>query len=304
MAEPIFRQTIEECDTILQYYADWSLLTELTRDEEHSRIEETQIAQPTNFAIQVALAALWRSWGIEPSAIVGHSAGEPAAAYVAGALSLKDALKVVFHRSRLQQQTAGQGKMAAIGLSYEEAQQLLVGYEDRLSIAAINSPTSVTLSGNEADLETISKVLEDRKVFFRLLRVNVAYHSPTMNPLKEELLEVLQDIEPQTPIIPLWSTVTGEKVDRPELNEMYWWQNMRQPVFFAASMNKLAEAGYDLFLEISPHPVLAGSISECFISQNRQATVLTSIRRKEAERQIMLTSLAALYSTFLNHEVQ
>lgn len=296
MAEPIFRQTIEECDTILQYYADWSLLTELTRDEEHSRIEETQIAQPANFAIQVALAALWRSWGIEPSAIVGHSAGEPAAAYVAGALSLKDALKVVFHRSRLQQQTAGQGKMAAIGLSYEEAQQLLVGYEDRLSIAAINSPTSVTLSGNEADLETINKVLEDRKVFFRLLRVNVAYHSPTMNPLKEELLEVLQDIEPQTPIIPLWSTVTGEKVDRPELNEMYWWQNMRQPVFFAASMNKLAEAGYDLFLEISPHPVLAGSISECFISQNRQATVLTSIRRKEAERQIMLTSLAALYT--------
>jgi len=294
--EPVFRESVERCDTLLRQHASWSLLEELTADEARSRMGETEIAQPANFALQVALAALWRSWGIAPDAIVGHSAGEVAAAQVAGALSLEEAVRVIFHRSRLQQRTTGKGKMAAVGLSFEEAERVLAGYEGRLSVAAINSPRAVTLSGDSEALADVMQSLEQRQVFCQLLRVEVPYHSHHMEPLKDELLQSLHGLEVRPASVPLFSTVTGRLTTGQEFGADYWWQNIRHPVFFAAALGQLIQEGYHAFLELSPHPVLAGTISECLLHHGQKGTVLPSLRRHEAERQQLLGSLGALHT--------
>lgn len=294
--EPVFRETIKQCDTLLRQYTNWSLLEELTAQEERSRINETEIAQPAIFAVQIALAALWHSWGIVPDAIVGHSVGEVASAYVAGALSLEDAVQVIFHRSRVQAKAAGYGKMLAVSMSAEEANRVLVGHEEQVSIAAINSPTSVTLSGDAEILKNIAQFLEQKQIFCRFLRVEVPYHSPKMEPFKAELIESLQGINPQSATIPLFSTVTGEMITGSELDGVYWAQNMRNAVLFAAAINEVAQAGCDLFLEISSHPVLANSISECLSQATKEGTVLPSLRRQEPEKAMMLGSFGKLYT--------
>ena len=294
--EPVFRESIKRCDELLRQYVDWSLWDELTATEENSRINETQIAQCCIFAVQVALSALWRSWGIIPSAIVGHSVGEVAAAHVAGILSLEDAVRVIFHRSRLHASTAGRGTMLAIALKLKEAQRVLVGYEDRVSIAVINSPTGLTLSGDTQALAEIAASLEQKEIFCRFLQVEVPYHSVLMKPLKAELAKSLQGINPQPATIPLFSTVTGQQVSGPEVDAEYWGQNMRNPVVFASAVDGLMKAGYDLFLEIGAHPVLANYISECFTAANQTVTVLPSVRRKEPERAMMLGSIGRLYT--------
>ncbi|MFP4411179.1 SDR family NAD(P)-dependent oxidoreductase [Coleofasciculus sp.] len=294
--EPIFQQTVQRCDSLLRHYTPWSLCKELTAPEEQSRINETQIAQPAIFAVQVGLAALWRSWGITPDAIVGHSVGEVAAAHVAGVLTLEDAIRIIFQRSRIQAKAAGQGKMLAVGLSSQEAEHLLAGYTEKVSIAAINSPNALTLAGDSAALENIAQSLEQKQVFCRFLKVEVPYHSPLMEPLKPELVESLQGINPQPPTIPLFSTVLGQAVAGSELDAGYWAQNMRNPVLFAPAINELIQADYNLFLEISAHPVLASSISECLTQLGKKGTVLPSLRRKEPERVVMLGSLGKLYT--------
>lgn len=295
-SEPIFQETIQQCDVLLRQYTNWSLWEELTTSQDRSRINETQIAQPAIFAVQVALYSLWRSWGIEPDVIIGHSVGEVAAAHVAGVLSLEDAIQVIFHRSRVQAKAAGKGKMLAVGLSSEEVASYLEGYEEKVSIAAINSPNSVTLAGDSKALEEIAQSLEQKEIFSRLLRVEVPYHSPLMEPLKRELSSSLQAIKPQTATIPLFSTVTSNKVEGPELNGDYWADNMRNPVLFAAVIDRLIQDDYELFLELSAHPVLANSISECLAKAQKTGTVLPSLRRKEQERAMMLGSFGELYT--------
>ncbi|WP_414587921.1 SDR family NAD(P)-dependent oxidoreductase [Scytonema sp. PCC 10023] len=297
-SEPIFREVIEQCDELLQQYADWSLLEELRASEETSRINSTQIAQCSIFAVQVALAALWRSWGITPQAIVGHSVGEVAAAHVAGVLSLSDAVQVIFHRSRVQAGAAGFGKMLAVGLSQQEAERVLAGlkYESCVSIAAVNSPSAVTLAGDSTALSEIATSLEQKQIFCRFLQVEVPYHSPFMEPLKADLAQSLQEIKPQKATIPLFSTVTSKQVEGSELDGTYWGLNMREPVLFAAAISELIEAGYNTFLEISAHPVLANSISECLALVESSGTVLPSLRRFEPERSTMLSSYGKLYT--------
>lgn len=294
--EPVFRSMIETCDQLLRQYTSWSLLEELTADEHTSRMHETQIAQPANFALQVALAALWRSWGIVPDAIVGHSAGEVAAVYVAGALSLEDAVRVIYYRSSLQHQTTGMGKMVAVGLSEVEAQQAIAGHKDLVSIAGINSPSAVTLVGDEQALEEVLQPLRERAVFCKYLRVEVPYHSHYMNPLREALLAALEDLQPRTATIPLYSTVTGAAVDGSELHAEYWWHNVRDTVMFGKAADALIVDGCSVFIEIGPHPVLATSITECLLQRQEQGVVLPSLRRQEQERSFMLGSLAALYA--------
>ncbi|HYX18244.1 MAG TPA: SDR family NAD(P)-dependent oxidoreductase [Nostoc sp.] len=297
-SEPVFREVIEQCDAKLRQYADWSLLEELTASEEISRINSTQLAQCSTFAVQIALAALWRSWGITPQAITGHSVGEVSAAYVAGVLSLEDAIRVIFHRSRTQASVAGFGKMLAVELSQKEAERLLaqLAYESCVSIAAVNSPNAVTLAGESVALSEIAKYLEQKQIFCRFLQVDVPYHSHFMEPLKAELAQSLQGIKPQTATIPLFSTVTSKQVEGSELDGLYWGLNMREPVLFAAAITKMIQAGYNTFLEISAHPVLANSISECLAVAEVSGTVLPTLRRKEPERPMMLSSFGKLYT--------
>jgi acyl transferase domain-containing protein/NADPH:quinone reductase-like Zn-dependent oxidoreductase/SAM-dependent methyltransferase/acyl carrier protein len=299
--EPVFRHTIEACDALLRQHADWSLLAELMADEASSRLQETAIAQPALFALQVALAALWKSWGVEPEAVVGHSVGEVAAAHIAGALPLEDAVRVIFHRGRCMDLASSKGKMLAVGLSMLEAEQAIQGYEDRVSVAAINSPSSATLSGDPQALKQISQTLDAKGVFCRFLRVNYAFHSPQMEPIQDELLVSLDGLDIQPTVLPMISTVTGQPVEDGQCDNRYWWQNVRQSVRFAEAVDWLSERGCDVFVELSPHPILSGSVSECLQQRGRQGTALPSLRRQEEERATMLASLGALYT--LGHPV-
>jgi acyl transferase domain-containing protein len=195
--EPVFRTAIEKCDTCLRKYVSWSLLEELQADQMASRLHETQIAQPALFAMQVALTALWRSWGIEPGAVVGHSVGEIAAAYVAGVLELEDAVQIVAHRGALMQQAQDQGYMVAAGISETQAEELLTNYSDRVAIAAINSPGSVVLSGDTQALDEVLNAakMQPKPFLFRRLNVDYAFHSPQMKKFQTVLVEKLQAIK-------------------------------------------------------------------------------------------------------------
>jgi acyl transferase domain-containing protein/acyl carrier protein len=293
--EPVYQKTAKIVDVIFQSHAGWSILEEMLAEESETRIEETQIAQPANFLLQVALADLLRSWGIVPAAIVGHSVGEVSAAYISGALSLEDAVRVSYHRSRLQQRAAGQGSMLAVGLSADQAKALIEDKTDLISIAAVNGATAITLSGNSDALASVAQTLTEKEIFNRFLRVEVAYHSPQMDLLKEEMIDALSDIKPQTPDIPLYSTVTGGLVEEIAYNAEYWCDNIRKPVLFAKAINEILDAGYEGFLEVGPHPVLGGSIKEAVRSQGKQEIVIPTLRREANERSMMLLALGGLY---------
>lgn len=295
--EAVFREIIECCDRAMRPYGDWSLLAELTAtDAAQSRLNEIDIIQPALFAIQVALAGLWRSWGIEPQAVVGQSMGEVAAAYVAGALCLDDAARVICRRSRLVKRTIGQGLMAAVELSMEAARRVLAGYEDRVSIAVSNGPTSTVLSGDPAALEAIVDQLHRQDTFCRMVKVDFASHSPQMDPLRAELLQALEGLKPRRASVPIYSTVTGKVSDGLELEALYWARNLREPVLFSTAVQQLLEDGHDIFLEISAHPILLSSIQQGFHHLGQEGAVLPSLRREEEERAVMLGSLGALYT--------
>ncbi|REK71362.1 SDR family NAD(P)-dependent oxidoreductase [Paenibacillus paeoniae] len=293
--EPVFRAAVEKCDQLFTAYAGWSLLDAMMAKEPESRMGETEVAQPANFAIQVALAELWRSWGIVPEAIVGHSAGEVAAAYIAGAMSLEEAARVIYHRSRLQQKTTGQGKMAAIGLSLEEAERRLARTEGAVSIAAINSPSAVTLVGEPEALRTLTDKLESEGIFCKYLHVSVPYHSHYMEPLRNELLEELRDLKLSPTAVPLYSTATGHRIEGTELQADYWWKNVREPVYFASAVQDMIRDGYSVFVEIGPHPVLSSSISESLMKLGRTGHTIPSLKRGAPERRTVLESLGLLY---------
>jgi acyl transferase domain-containing protein/acyl carrier protein len=295
--EPVFREVVERCDRAMRRYGDWSLLGELTAtDAARSRLNEVDIVQPALFAIQVALTALWRSWGIEPQAVVGHSMGEVAAAHVAGALSLEDAARIICHRSRLVRRAIGQGAMAAVELSMEAARGVLAGYEDRVSIAASNSPTSTVLSGDRVALEAILDQLRRRDIFCAMVKVDFASHSPQMDPLRAELLRALEGLRPQPVSIPIYSTVTGMVSGGLEFEARYWARNLREPVLFSAALQRLLEDGHDIFLEVSPHPILLSGIQQELHHLGHKGAVVASMRRDEEERTVMLGSLCALYT--------
>ncbi|HEY1348702.1 MAG TPA: type I polyketide synthase [Ktedonobacteraceae bacterium] len=295
-SEPVFRQAIERCDREFRRHADWSLLEAMSAPQESSRMEETEVAQPANFAIQVALADLWRSWGIEPAAIIGHSTGEIAAHYLAGALSFEDAVCVIYHRSHLQQRTSGQGRMLAIGMTPETLDQAIQDAGEGVSLAAINSPSAVTVVGEGAILEHMARQLETFQVFHRFLNGKVPYHSHFMDPLRRELMDALADLQPRSATLPLYSTVTGTRIDGRGDTASYWWQNVRATVLFSSALTQMIQDGYTVFVELSPHPVLASSIKELLALQNQEGLVLPSLRRKEPEHLVMLGALGALYT--------
>ncbi|HRQ87614.1 MAG TPA: type I polyketide synthase, partial [Bacteroidia bacterium] len=293
--EPVFRGVLEEIDRHLKPLAGWSLIEEMTRDEATSQINRTNIAQPAIFGLQVALAELWKSWGIQPSKVVGHSVGEVAAAYVAGAYTMEDAVTIIYHRSRLQDMTGGKGRMVAVGLSQTEARKAIAGKEKQVQVAVINSPGMVTLAGDTEPLEEIVAGLEAQGKFVRWLRIDYAFHTHQMEPIRDELLEVLKGIQPRATSIPYISTVTGGICEGTKLDGEYWWQNVREAVLFAPAISGLIRAGEDSFLEVGPHPALQNPIMECLSEQNRKGFYFSSLKRKTDESEEMLGGLAKLH---------
>ncbi|MFI9503596.1 SDR family NAD(P)-dependent oxidoreductase [Nocardia sp. NPDC052566] len=292
---PVFRETVERVDTELAKHADWSVIEELRRDEADSRIGETFIAQPAVFAVQVGLAALWQSWGITPAAVVGHSIGEVAAACVSGALSFEDAVRVIFHRSRVQQKASGKGKMLAVGLPEAEVEPRVAAYRGRVAIAALNGPESVALAGDPDALEEIERELNAEKIFCRMLQVAVAFHSHHMDPLKDELLSSLDGLTSGEASIPMYSTVTADIAPTGSLDAEYWWRNVREPVRFAPTIDRLIEDQHLAFVELGPHPIHATAITELLEKRRAEGIAVPSLHRKQSDRTTLLTSLAALY---------
>ena len=237
--EPVFRRAVEEVSELFAALAGWSLLEKLTADEADSQLQETRFGQPAIFALQVGLAALWRSWGVEPAAVLGHSAGEMAATYIAGALSLEDAVRVTFHRSRLQHRTAGQGVMLAVGISREEAARLVARHPRAISIAAIN--------GCEFDhaLRRCRGARRDRQgaqrrgcLQPRACRWTCRITARRWSSSKRSCSRRLRDIRPRPASTPFFSTVTGTALSGSELDARYWYRNVREPVLFPTNHGK------------------------------------------------------------------
>ncbi len=294
--EPVFRETIERCERALASEVNWSLVEQLRAGPDASRLGDIDVIQPVLFAIQMGLAALWQSWGIAPDGVVGHSMGEIAAACVAGSLSLEDAVSIIARRSALLRRVSGQGAMAVVGVSRDEAVKALAGREDRLSMAVSNSPRSTVIAGEPAALEEVLAILRERNVFCRRVNVDVASHSPQMDPLRADLLEALKHLKPRPGVVPMRSTVTGEWASTSVLDASYWARNLRQPVLFTDAIAKLAGDGYSIFIEVSPHPVLLTAIDETLQHAGATGVALASLRRDEPEQESLLMSLGALHA--------
>lgn len=293
--EPVFRDAIQECEKAIRLYADWSL-TEALHGENNTRLDDIDVIQPTLFAIQVALAALWRSWGVTPDAVIGHSMGEVAAAHIAGALDLQNASRIICTRSRLLRRVSGKGVMAVVGLSLDEAQQAVAEYRSQLAVAVSNSPRSTVLSGDPDAMEKLFAELQKRNVFHRLVKVDVASHSPQMDPLLPELLKELDGLGSKSAVVPFYSTVTGTVNAHSLFDASYWVDNLRKPVLFSGMIEKLAKDGHTVFIEISPHPVLLPAIDETLHHVNKPGHTLPSLLREEGELHTLQNSLGALHT--------
>jgi acyl transferase domain-containing protein len=291
-AEPVFREMVLRCDELFLPLGGWSILAEMQSEEADSRIQDTEVSMVMNFVLQVALDALWRSWGVRPDAIVGHSAGEVAAFTCAGVYSLEEAIRLLYHRARLLSSLDGRGSMAFAAVPQAILNGFLSQTDGKVGIAAVNSPSSVTLTGEEAALDRLVEQLQARKYFCKKLRVNVPFHSRTMEEIRDELLECFRDLRAQAPVDRLISTVTGEPVHAAP-DASYWWRNARETVQFSAAIRHLVQERHTVFLEIGPHPVLSASILECLMET--PGLSVPSLRRHENEADQMMQSLAQLY---------
>ncbi len=298
--EPLFRKWIEKLDVMLSKHTDWSLIEELTKDEDASRIGQTNIAQPALFSIQIALYEMWKAMGVHPKAVVGHSIGEVAAGYVSGALTLEQAVLLIFHRSRVQFKATDKGRMLAVGISRQEAEKLIAGKEEKVSIGAVNGPEMVALSGDTDVIEEIAEDINNRDIFHRMLAVNVPFHSHHMEPLKEELLASLGDFKTVATTIPFYSTVEGGVVKGEDLNSLYWYRNVREPVYFTDAISAQITKGFDTFIELGPHPVHAIGVEGLLAENKVKGIVIHSLRRKDDEKRTFLSSVAKLHTWGVN----
>ncbi|MGH3867804.1 MAG: type I polyketide synthase [Pseudonocardiaceae bacterium] len=292
--EPIFGAAMEGCEEAIRAETGWSVI-DLLRTDNGERLTELDVIQPTLWAMEIALAALWRSWGVEPDVVLGHSMGESAAAYVSGALSLADAAAVICRRSRLAKRLSGRGAMAWVALPADEAAAALAHHRDTVAVAAANSPTSTLLSGDPETLAQVLAALEARDVVTRLVNVDFASHCPQMDALCDDLLDVLTDLSPRPGSIPLHSTLLNEVIDGSSLDAKYWARNIREPVNFVGAVRGQFDVGETVFIEVSPHPLLVNGISETGAACGYDALAVGSLRRDEDERTALLASAGALH---------
>ena len=253
-------------------------LVDALRDPAPDHVDRTDVVQPLLFVQQLMLASQLEAWGIKADAVCGHSVGEIAAAYWAGAMSLEDAVDVVFHRSRLQEQTRGSGAMAAAGLSPAAAVEWLAEYPD-VHVAAINSPELITLAGDAVQLDRLLAALNEAGVFVHRLPMPYAFHSPHMDHLHDDLISTLSRLKPREGRLPFYSTVTGNTLACELLNAEYWWQNLRNPVQFCDAVTAAASAGYSTAVELGPQPSLLRAVTDCATATGQVIDVLPTLQR-------------------------
>ncbi|MDT0442562.1 SDR family NAD(P)-dependent oxidoreductase [Streptomyces johnsoniae] len=294
---PVFREALAECERVLSEHVDWSLRELLGSPA--LLLGRADAVQPALWAVMVSLARLWESFGVVPSAVVGHSQGEIAAAVVAGALSLEDGARVVALRSQvLDRRLAGRGGMASIALAREATEELTARWAGRLSVGAVNGPSSTVVSGELEALDELDAECAAREVRVRRIPVDYASHSVLVEAVREELLQALAGVRPRPCVVPFLSTVTGKELQGPELDAEYWYTNLRSTVEFADATRILIERGHDLFVEVSPHPVLVGSVAETaeVADTGVDARALGTLRRDDGVPERFLASLAQAWA--------
>src|SRR5215207_2932936 len=294
-SSPVFAAEIAACEQALSAYVDWSLVDVLRGAEGAPSLERVDVVQPALFAVMVSLARLWRSYGVEPAAVVGHSQGEIAAAYVAGGLSLDDAVRVVASRSRLvRDRLAGRGGMVSVTLPVEQVELRIAPYEGRVSVAAVNGPAAVVVSGEPADLDDLVAGCERDGVRARRVLVDYAAHSAHVEALEAELHEVLAPITPRSGSVLFYSTVEDRVLDTAGLDAAYWYRNLRGRVRFEPAVRARVATGANCFVEVSPHPVLAMAVEQTIeaLDAADRVTVVGSLRRDEGGPERFATSLA------------
>ncbi|MCX4852245.1 type I polyketide synthase [Streptomyces canus] len=276
---PAFAARMAECERALSAYVDWSL-HEVLSDE--TALARADVVQPALWAVMVSLAEQWGSLGVVPEAVVGHSQGEIAAATVGGALSLDDAARVVALRSKALAALAGSGGMISVSAPLEDVTALLQPWDSRLSVAAVNGPAAVVVSGETTALDEFLADCEERDVHTRRISVDYASHSAQVERIHAELLDALAPLAPRDGGVPLFSTVTGTWLRGAELDAEYWYTNLRHTVQLRTAVDALADEGIGAFIEVSAHPVLTVPVSETLEAGGRdQAVVVASLRRDD-----------------------
>ncbi len=293
--EPAFRDALTAVDRALQPHLDLSLVAALAAGDA-AYLERIDLVQPALFAVQVALAAVWRAWGVTPDVVVGHSMGEVAAAHIAGALTLADAARIIAVRSRLLRPLSGRGAMAVVELSMAAAAEQLTGLTDRVSLAVSNSARSTVLSGDPEVIDLLLARFTAAGIYARKVKVDVASHSPQVDPLREPLLHALRGIAPRPAAVPMLSTVHADWAIGEQLGPEYWVRNLRAPVQFARVIERLVADGDPVFVEISPHPVLLPFIDTMLRERTNRGLAVASARRDQDERANLLRAAAALYA--------
>ncbi|KYC35299.1 hypothetical protein WA1_09105 [Scytonema hofmannii PCC 7110] len=294
--QPTFRRALERCDELLRPFLEQPLLSVLFEKSDDSKIllSQTVYTQPALFALEYALAELWCSWGIVPDIVMGHSVGEYVAACVAGVLSLEDGLQLIAERGRLIQALPEDGMMAAVFADEARVVSAIDPHKSRIAIAAINGPNNIVISGNRATVEAVLKQLHAEGINARPLQVSHGFHSPLMEPILDKFEHLASQVQFAAPRIPLVSNLTGQILPTGEIpDETYWRRHLRETVQFAAGMHTLADQGYNLFIEVGPHPTLLGMGKHCLPPDS--STWLPSMRKGQDDLWVLLNSLSALY---------
>ncbi len=292
---PVFAQALRACAEALGGLVDWSLEDVLRGIDGAPGLERVDVVQPALFAVMVALAGLWRACGVVPGAVVGHSQGEIAAVHVAGGLSLRDASRLVVARSRALVGLMGRGGMVSVALPESELGAWLAPRHGSVSLAAVNGPTSVVVSGERQALDQLLSELQAAGVRAREIAVGYASHSAQIEEVREELLEACVGITPQAGEVPFHSTLTGEVLDTAQLDGEYWYRNLRETVRFEPVIRSLLHDDHRAFLEIGPHPVLSMSVQDIaddVLAHESDSVLITgTLRRDAGARERFLTSL-------------
>nr|WLE93514.1 PKS T1(KS-AT-KR-KS-AT-DH-ER-KR-KS-AT-DH-KR) [Streptomyces sp.] len=287
-SSPVFAARFAECAAALESFVDWSLLDVL-----RGPLERLDVVQPVLWAVMVSLAEVWRASGVRPAAVVGHSQGEIAAAVVAGGLSLQDGARVVALRSKALTVLSGRGGMVSVVEPVEKVRERL---GSRLSVAAVNGPGSVVVSGDPDALDELIAACERDGVRARKVPVDYASHSAHVEQIHDELLELLAPVSPTSAGIPFCSTVTGEPLDTATMDAGYWYRNLRNTVEFEKATRKLLADGYRVFVEISPHPVLVPGLQETIDSTDTAAAAVGTLRRDEGGLTRFTASLGEVFA--------
>ena len=293
--QPVFRAALQRCDELLRPEMERPLLDVLYGED--SPMDQTAYTQPVLFAVEYALAELWRSWGIRPGAVLGHSVGEYAAACIAGVFTLEAGLKLIAQRGRLMGALPGGGRMVSVGASLDRVERAIQAHGGEVSVAAVNGPESIVISGQGDRVTEVAEQFAREGIPTRPLTVSHAFHSALMDPMLPEWEAAVSSVEMKAPRMTLISNVTGRAAKPMEVtNPGYWRRQVREAVQFAEGIRTLRREGYTHFVEIGPSPVLLGLGRQC-VEQPGQLAWLPSLRTGRQDWEQMLASLGELYTS-------